>query len=231
MIAIWQSVKNRIDCLLHPASCLLCDTYHENRMPWLCVECGERIGSECSVYQNQLDFGDARQFSMQIFSGWQIGDQLRTLIHELKYEKHKQIGPYLGSMLARQLAETTVLSARRPLVPIPLHRKRLRERGFNQSESIASGLARLHKNPILAACVQRAIHTEQQVYLNKAERQRNVKGAFVVKNTNRHALHGMDITLVDDVMTTGATLSECAKMLYAAGARQVDAITLTSMQL
>ena len=154
---------------------------------------------------------------------------VRYAIQAVKYHGHKRAAVLLGETLAPFVAEE--LSDRRMfgsfmnplLIPIPLHKTRLRERGFNQSERIASALyaSMLCEGMTLEQqLLERTKHTESQAHsTSKAERFANMEGAFTVTDPERVA--HQDILLLDDVMTTGATLSVAQKALYNAGARNV----------
>ncbi len=110
------------------------------------------------------------------------------------------------------------------IIPVPLHRKRLRERSFNQSLILAREISRRHSIPINFNVLKRKVHTEPQVSLGKADRGPNVRGAFEV--VEKKAITGEKILLVDDVYTTGSTVKECARVLRTNGAAEVAVLTL-----
>ncbi|HYD57739.1 MAG TPA: ComF family protein [Burkholderiales bacterium] len=134
-----------------------------------------------------------------------------ALVHALKFRGELALAPLLGALLARAVADANQ-PAVHWIVPVPLSAERLKSRGFNQSIEISRGLARVDSH-----LVQRARDTAPQFDLPWAERQRNVRGAFSVARL----VEGLSIAVVDDVMTTGATLDELARTLKAAGARRV----------
>jgi ComF family protein len=131
-----------------------------------------------------------------------------VLIHALKFRGELALAPYLGKILFQQVKATDLV------IPVPLSKKRLRERGYNQSVEIARALGR----PLETALCTRTRDTPEQAALPLAERQRNVKGAFACARR----LDGKSVAVVDDVMTTGATLGELAATLKAAGAARVE---------
>lgn len=110
------------------------------------------------------------------------------------------------------------------LIPVPLHPKRLRERGFNQALLLAKELSRRTQIPYQGRILKKKKPTPPQVQLNAGERERGVKGAFHL--TDREGVEGKTILLIDDVYTTGATVNECSKVLIRGGARRVDVLTL-----
>ena len=110
------------------------------------------------------------------------------------------------------------------IIPVPLHIKRLRERGFNQSLLLAHAIERKRQIPLNFSLLKRHKFTLTQTGLNKIERKKNIKGAFEVSDKKKIA--GKNIILIDDVYTTGATINECAKTLIKAGAQKVTVLTL-----
>jgi ComF family protein len=125
----------------------------------------------------------------------------------------------------RARAQVRRLAERAALVPVPLSARRLRERGYNQSEHLARGLARAWRVPIWSDALERARNTETQTRLTPAERLANVSGAFRAGAARLRALKHAHVVLVDDVVTTAATLNACAAALIAGGARIVSYVT------
>lgn len=152
-------------------------------------------------------------------------EPVQSLIHKFKYEHTFALGTELGELMVQAWP-----AWRQPvdlIVPVPLHARRYRERGYNQSEHLARHLAmRLHI-PLETAALQRQRDTQPQVHLSAAERQANVADAFAVcDHVKNHRLLGKHILLIDDVFTTGATLSAAATALYQAGATAVSGYCL-----
>jgi ComF family protein len=152
---------------------------------------------------------------------------LRRLVHLLKYEGVMPVQAPLGRMLAEAVAELLPLRGESGplLVPVPLHRSRRRARGFNQAELIArAAIKRLPKFELAPGVLVRQRETVSQVGLSREERIENMRGAFRVAHAGR--VKGRSVIVVDDVMTTGTTLSECARVLKRAGAEKVWAATV-----
>ncbi len=196
----------------------------------LCVLCGERLAAA------QLLIGDGQcvhchelppEFDRAVSFGEYEGE-MRSLVHLLKYEGIRPAASELGEMLASAISELLPAwgDSLPVLVPVPLHRAKRGERGFNQAESIArSALKNLPRPLEIAADIlvrQRA--TQSQVGLTREQRLENMRGAFRVAHPER--IRGRDVIVVDDVMTTGTTLSECARTLKRAGAERVWAATV-----
>ncbi len=132
---------------------------------------------------------------------------LQTLLFDLKYRGNKQSGILLGKLTGFQLLESNRFRDIDAIVPLPLHHKKQRLRGYNQSEVISDSISSILQKPVLDNCVVRTVFTETQTNKDRINRWLNMENAFVVEN--KHQLEGKHILLVDDVLTTGATLDAC----------------------
>ena len=146
---------------------------------------------------------------------------LRQALHALKFHGKRALARPLAALI-REQCESVLAPDADALVPVPLARARLRERGFNQAELIADRLGALLDLPVRRRWLARVRETDPQTDLAAAERRTNVRGAFVASSN----VAGRYVVLVDDVLTTGATCRECARALRAAGARQIDVVTV-----
>lgn len=149
---------------------------------------------------------------------------MRELVHRFKYNGHF----YLRSLLAKFLVEAVNDDRIQALpidafVPVPLHPTRRRERGFNQAEALAQVLSRSVQIPVWNILVRR-VYTSTQTRFDRIDRMENLRNAFSL--SQNRSMRGKHLVLVDDVLTTGATLHNCAKTLLANGAESVRAITL-----
>ena len=215
--------------LVFPPRCQSCRQLGER----LCARCRaeieylkEPVCSHCGYPQHaptaddpcdqcrRISFGNIRIRSMAFHGG-----SLRNAIHSLKYRRN----PALGATLAELMSNCWLADfpAEAMLIPVPLGMDRRRTRGFNQAEILARGLGARWRRPVLNG-LSRGRETRSQVGLNAQERQSNVAGAFVASPK----VKGQAIILVDDVCTTGATLSACAAALLNGGATHVWAYTL-----
>jgi len=149
---------------------------------------------------------------------------LLDAIHLFKYHQNVAVGEELGRMMALAAYDSLSIGAYSLIVPVPLHPKRLRERGFNQSLILARQVAKRHAIPLDFQTLRRRVHTEAQVRLAGKERTTNVRGAFAVKDRSR--IESEKILLIDDVYTTGSTAMECSRVLMRNGAREVAVLTL-----
>ncbi len=139
------------------------------------------------------------------------GGSVQKLIHEMKYRGHKEIGIFLGRVYGAQLAETDHFSATDLVIPIPLHPKKLKKRGFNQAALFGQGLAESMGIKMDAKSVVRQVATSTQTKKSRYKRWENVSEIFRVKDPD--AIAGKHILLVDDVITTGATMEACLKTM------------------
>ena len=149
-------------------------------------------------------------------------DVARTLVHAFKYGDRLDLAPGMGRWMA--LAGRELLAGADALVPVPLHWRRLWARRFNQASALAQEIARGSGVPVLHEALARVRATRQQVGLSKTERDANVQGAFRVSAASKAAVRGKRLILVDDVLTSGATVDNCARTLLRAGAANVDVL-------
>ena len=214
--------------LFYPPHCVVC----ERSGSWLCNDClagivplptprcphcgrpvpVPRLCSECRVQPS---------FLMGIRSAGYYATPLREAIHALKYQGVRVLAEPLGELLMAAWRQDPLPVS--TIVPVPLHRSRLRYRGYNQAALLARAFGRRASLPIVADCLVRSRATRSQVGLNAAERRTNVQAAFACTSD---ALRGERVLLVDDVFTTGATLEACAEALLEGGAVGVWAFTL-----
>jgi len=149
-------------------------------------------------------------------------DIARTLVHALKYGDRLDLAPTLGRWMMQ--AGGALLAEANALVPVPLHWRRLWWRRFNQSAALAAVVAAQTKLPVAHAALARVKATRQQVGLTKSERADNVQRAFRVRSEARADVKDRRLVLVDDVLTSGATVDACARALLRAGAAAVDVL-------
>lgn len=147
----------------------------------------------------------------------------REMVQGLKYNDRTDLAPWMARWMMR--AGTELLADAEVIVPVPLHWRRFFSRRFNQSAELARAIARLSEKPFEPLAVKRVKRTAQQVGLGQREREDNVRGAFKVPPEKDIAVRGRRVLVVDDVYTTGATVSAVAKVLKRHGASGVDVLT------
>ncbi len=194
---------------MEPPYCSVCG------MPFISREVGTHLCGACITRKKY--FTKAR--ALGFYEG-----SLQEAIHRWKYEGKAYLNPFLGKWIAEELYRHWEAGLFDLLIPVPLHRQRLRERGFNQALLLVKDLSRRTGIPYSKRVLQKRRSTIPQANLSGEEREKEVKGAFFV--TAREEVERKTILLVDDVYTTGATVRECSKVLIAAGAERVDVLTL-----
>jgi ComF family protein len=156
---------------------------------------------------------------------WAAGEIGLGIVHALKYQGWHRVSQEMALRMARLDWPTDVVEERVALIPVPLSEKRERQRGFNQSLRLCDGLARHWKVAVWPDALTRVRHTETQTRLTPGDRLRNVSGAFSAPPSARKMLRGAHVVIVDDVVTTAATLNACAAALCDGGARIVSFVT------
>lgn len=149
-------------------------------------------------------------------------DQARRLILPFKHADRVELGPILASMMLR--AGSGLLAGAEVLVPVPLHRRRLYERKYNQAAVLALALGRMAQRPALPDGLVRSRRTASLDDKTAEERAAEVEGSFMVRPSRLARIAGRPVLLIDDVMTSGATANACATALLAAGATAVDVL-------
>ena len=139
------------------------------------------------------------------------GNNVQRLMHQLKYKGRKDIGVFLGSQYGLELRETVPFNTAEAIIPVPLHKKKYMQRGYNQSEQFAIGLAASMNIPVDRHMLIRTKATETQTRKSRFRRYQNVREIFVINNPE--SWRGKRLLLVDDVITTGATLESCIQAL------------------
>jgi ComF family protein len=234
-------LKDDLLDFVYPQSCPICEKPLNRGEKEVCENCWNNLAplpaSFCPYCKSFLEDEEttfkhrciylSQPEDRKIFSVRSLGtfdDYYKTLIHRLKYDKRIPLGERLAQSLGGIVAREKDFISCDLIIPVPLHRARERERGFNQSQILAEGISEVTNLPLMKDILKRKKNTQDQTYLNAQQRKENVRGAFVV--TQQEKINGMSIILVDDVITTGATLNECARMLLDAGATEIFAVTL-----
>jgi ComF family protein len=155
-------------------------------------------------------------------------DPVNNIVHQLKYGHRRVHAQGLASRLGGLLAIYPWMKRIDVIIPVPLHRSRIRARGYNQSQLLADELGNLFGVRVVSKVLVRTRSTQSQTRLTARQRQQNVAGAFAVSDAE--TIRGKRILLVDDVVTTGYTLNECAKTLKRAGARDVQTAAAVHFQ-
>jgi len=197
--------------------------------PDLCVVCGDRliegeqhICTECLLLLPKTNFHLQADNRLEQFFAGRIPFEraaafayfvkrgsLQHIIHELKYKRNAEIGNFMGALCGENLKGSDFINSIDLLVPIPLHPKRQKQRGYNQSLEICKGISEVTGIPVSSDILIRTINNPSQTKNSRFDRWKNVENIFSL--TNQEAFCGKHILLVDDVITTGSTIESCAK--------------------
>ena len=199
--------------LFFPEVCAACGTSLVKQEVEICLEC--EVDLPYTNFHLIPDNTVARQFwgrvplkSCSALLFFTKGTKVQNLLHQFKYNNRPEIGVKLGEMYGRILLGTEGYVSPDVILPVPLHPKKMRKRGYNQSDYFAQGLANTLKVPVLKSGLQRAENTSSQTKKNRFSRYENMKDMFFVPEID--TLKGKHILLVDDIITTGATLEACS---------------------
>lgn len=231
-----KTIVETLRDLFFPLHCAGCRTALETG--WLCPACAESLAPirppRCEVCSEPFD-GAMETFTCPNCRGRAFHFECavavlrsrglaRELIHRLKYNREIWLARPLGNFLERGLEDPRLQDWKiDAIVPVPLHPLRRREREFNQSELLARELSRRLGRP-LSGPLKRVRHTVTQTHFDRRQRMQNLRDAFALRQNV--PVQGQNLLLVDDVFTTGSTLDECTRVLLAAGARSVRALTV-----
>jgi ComF family protein len=244
-------IAESLFAVLFPSDCRICGTplVRISRLPvcqecldairpiagGVCATCGERLFSPYAIADasGEPRCGLCRRIEPAFARAVAYGSYesgLRELIHLLKFGGVRPAANVLGRMLAEAIAalQPEFTSASVVLVPVPLHRTKLRQRGFNQAELIARAAMKInslqHRLHLCAGVLERTRETTSQIGLTSHQRRANLRGAFKV--AQRELVKGREALVIDDVYTTGTTVSECARVLRRSGATKVWVATV-----
>lgn len=197
--------------------------------PSQCIGCGRVDEHWCSICQDELRATPIDIFDRVIMGNIHItstglhGGKLQSAIHALKYENNPQIGTILGERLVTTLQQKAWIIDM--VIPVPLHTNKLKQRGYNQSQILSEVIEDTLSLPCEPQAITRYRETHSQVGLSQKERAENMINAF---QANADLLTNKTILIIDDVLTTGATLGACAQSALKAGANKIYGLTITT---
>ncbi len=242
--AIRDIISGLLD-ILYPRHCFACDnSLHEEIDTYTCINCQEKMENpgvrRCTKCGLELGSGittsnngcpKCENTNLKLEKSFFVSDNkgpIKNLIHQFKYKKHMCLATPLSHLLIKLLKQEIICEID-VIVPVPLHWKKKQKRGFNQSELMAKKICNKLSLPISINNLHRVKNTMSQTQLSRLQRQKNVFGAFKVKKPGKFT--EKNVLLVDDVLTTGTTASECVKSLKNSGANKVFFIALARSRL
>lgn len=206
--------------LLYPALCASCRVRLNQDEKVICHDCWTRL-MPTGLDNCKALLSHKRRLNW-VMAGWFYEEVLQGLVHDLKYKEKRGIAEELAGRLSDMFDGVCRRLNLDAVIPVPLHSVRLRERGFNQSDLLARPLAKALDLPYAPGILKRRRNTSSQTALSVQARLRNVEGAFTVNNLGNLKR----VLLIDDVVTTGATLSSCAEAIRSAGGKYVAALVV-----
>jgi ComF family protein len=216
MIKTISSRLNDFAHLFFPHVCEGCGTDVLDNEAMLCAGCTFKLPETGFINEvgnpiEKIFFG--RMNIAAAYSGFYFTKDslLQYLIVQLKYHGNKDIGYYLGKLLGHQLAYTVRFNNVDAIIPLPLNPIKERKRGYNQAAIIAEGITSIWKKPVLKKCLERVVFTETQTHKDRISRWQTMEGVFAV--TDPFQLKDKHVLLIDDIVTTGATLEACGEKI------------------
>jgi ComF family protein len=215
--------------LMYPDLCLVCGENLMKTEQHLCLSCLHGIPKTNFHLQNDNPiekrfWGKVAVYRCTAFFFFQKGSPFQKLLHCLKYKGNKEIGELLGKYAACDLIDSSDFSTVDVIIPVPLHPKKYKTRGYNQSEWIGKGLSEILQKPQNITSLIRVKENTTQTKKSVFERYENTEGIFELKD--KELLEGKHVLLVDDVLTTGSTLEACIQSLQKVNGIKVSVFTL-----
>lgn len=215
--------------LLFPELCLGCNTGLHYGESLLCTKCIHSLPyTDHHLYPDnrvcRQFWGRLPEPSAMALLYFKKGGIVQQMIHHLKYNHQKKLGYFLGKLAAGKLLSSAEYKNIDFIIPVPLNRKRLHQRGYNQSECIAAGISEVMNIPLSTKHLLRIRKTSSQTKKNRYQRHENMRSVFSI--CNETDLSNKHILLVDDVITTGATLEACALELIHCGIKKISIVAM-----
>ncbi|MFD1553153.1 ComF family protein [Putridiphycobacter roseus] len=221
-------ILNGLLDLFFPNACEICGNALNHTEKYICFPCKynlpyvnrhpKHVESLQKIFWGRIDI--EKVYSVL---NYQKGNHTQKILHAIKYKNKTKLGRHMGKIMGNQLKKAEKFDC---IIPIPLHPKKQRIRGFNQSLILAEGIAETLPIPIITNQIERVKINKSQTQFSKYDRWDNVKQIFLLKNPS--LLRNKHVLIVDDVLTTGATIESCAAEIYAKTACKISVATLAA---
>lgn len=221
---------NKLIDMIAPRRCSMCGRRLAVSEDVICAVCNmklPRTDYHLNPFENvlaQLFWGRIPIEKATALFFYHAKSETSNILYDLKYHQHPEIGGYMGRMMALEAAKNDFFLDVDAIVPVPLARKRERERGYNQSMEIAKGIASVTDLPIYNKIMKRTSFHQSQTHLGRWDRNENVESSFIIIDSKN--IQGKHLLIVDDVVTTGATITACASALRKAGAGKFSVMAI-----
>jgi len=226
---VLSRICNDLAELVYPALCITCGERLISKEKYLCMNCRAELpvtnfhlNSDNNVAE--LFWGRIKIENATSLFYYKKGSRYQRVIHFIKYRGMKELGFEFGTHLGESLSESENFTTTDLIIPVPLHPRKKKKRGYNQSEYIARGVANILKKPVSVNNLCRKIYSSSQTRKNRFERWQNVEKIFKINHPDE--LHSKHILLLDDVVTTGSTLEACASEILKVPDTKVSIATL-----
>lgn len=219
-------ISDLID-LIFPRCCMVCDELLSPQERDICLDCMSKLPKIEKLHLEEIEkvfWGKVEIERATSYIYYHKNSPYNNIIHYLKYKNRPEPGERLAFIAAKEIAETGFFDGIDAIIPLPLSKKKLKERGYNQCDYIAAGISRATGIPVLKGAVVRTTANETQTHKNRDERWKNVEGIFALDRPQD--IEGKHVLLLDDILTTGATLASCAKTIQAGCNCRISVFTL-----
>lgn len=219
-------ISDLID-LIFPRTCVVCGELLSPQEKDICINCLSTLPKIEKIHLDEIEksfWGKVEIERATSFMYYHKNSPYNNLIHRLKYKNRPDTGERLAFLAAKEIAESGFFDDIDAIVPLPLSKRKMRQRGYNQCDYIAKGLSRATGIPVIKNAVKRLKSNETQTHKNRDERWQNVEGIFALSDAT--LLKGKHILLIDDILTTGATLASCAKSIQEGCQCKISIFTL-----
>ena len=219
-------ISDLID-LIFPRTCVVCGELLSPQEKDICINCLSTLPKIEKIHLDEIEksfWGKVEIERATSFMYYHKNSPYNNLIHRLKYKNRPDTGDRLAFLAAKEIAESGFFDDIDAIVPLPLSKRKMRQRGYNQCDYIAKGLSRATGIPVIKNAVKRLKSNETQTHKSRDERWQNVEGIFALSDAT--LLEGKHILLIDDILTTGATLASCAKSIQEGCQCKISIFTL-----